>query len=363
MSPPQPRPGLLTIAPYVGGESSIPGLTRVVKLSSNESPFGPSPRAIEACRRAAQNLHRYPDGSSRLLREAIGRRHGLDPARLVCGSGSDELLGLLCHAYAGSGDEVIHTGHGFLMYGIFTRSAGAIEVVAPETDLRVDVDAILAAVTPRTRVVFLANPGNPTGTCLPAAEVRRLRGGLPESVLLVIDAAYAEYVTRADYSPGVDLVDAGANTVMTRTFSKIYGLGGLRLGWAYCPPAVADVLNRARSPFNVNAVAQAAGTAAIEDVAFMERAQAHNSRWLPLLSARLTAAGLGVTDSVANFVLARFPTDDPARGADAADRLLQSRGLIVRRVASYGLPDALRITIGLDEDMTAVADALTEFMA
>lgn len=362
MTQPQPRPGLLTIAPYVGGESSIPGMTRVVKLSSNENPLGASPRAIEAYRHAAAEVNRYPDGGCLLLREAIGRRHGLDPARIVCGTGSDELLGLLCHSFAGSGDEVVYTQYCFLMYPIYTKSSGATGVAAAESGLRVDVDAMLGAVTDRTRVVFLANPGNPTGTYIPAEEVRRLRRGLPERVLLVIDSAYAEYVDRPDYAPGIDLVDAGSNTVATRTFSKIHGLGGLRLGWAYCPPAIADVLNRARSPFNVNLAAQAAGAAAIADAEFTERSRAHNARWLPLLTGRVRAAGLTTTDSVANFILVHFPTD-PARGAVAADKFLQSRGLIVRRVASYGLPDSLRITIGRDEDMEAVSDALTEFMA
>lgn len=363
MSLPEPRSGIMDISPYVGGESAIAGLDRVIKLSSNEGALGPSPRAMEAFTRSITELHRYPDGGASRLRTAIGARHGLAMERIVCGCGSDELIGLLCHAYAGPGDEVLYSQHGFLMYAIYAKSAGATPVTAPETNLTANVDALLTAVTPRTRVVFLANPNNPTGTYLQAAEVARLRRGLPESVLLVIDAAYAEFVSQDDYSPGADLVDATAgNTVMTRTFSKIHGLGSLRLGWAYCPAAIADVLNRVRSPFNVSTAAQAAGAAAVADTDFTEIARVHNQIWRSWLTTALVDAGLLVTPSVCNFVLAHFPTTS-AHNVFSADRFLQSRGIIGRRVAGYGLPDCLRITIGLEDEVRAVAEALTEFMA
>ncbi|HRN84048.1 MAG TPA: histidinol-phosphate transaminase, partial [Hyphomicrobium sp.] len=244
MAAPKPRPGVLDIEAYVPGESYVPGGLKPIKLSSNETPLGPSPRAVEAFRTAATSLERYPDGQAAELRQAIARRFGLDANRIVCGAGSDELISLITHAYLGPGDEGLFTEHGFLLYRIVVLAAGATPVVVPETDLRADVDAILAHVTPRTRMVFLANPNNPTGTYLPIDEVRRLRTGLPSDTLLVLDAAYAEYVRRNDYEAGLELVATTENTVMTRTFSKIFGLAGLRIGWAYCPEAVADALNR-----------------------------------------------------------------------------------------------------------------------
>jgi len=358
-----PRPGIMDISPYVGGRSRIEGRGKAIKLSSNESALGPSPRALDAYRALDGLLYRYPDGGASALTEAIGEVHGLDPARVVCGAGSDELLQLLARAYAGPGDEVLFTEHGFLVYPIAARAVGAIPVVAPERDLTADVDAILARVTARTRIVFIANPNNPTGTYLPKAEMQRLRDGLPANVLLVIDAAYAEFVTAKDYSVGVEMVDQGECTVMTRTFSKIYGLAGLRLGWAYCPPAVADVLHRIRGPFNVASPAQVAGVAAVRDQAHVEKARDHNTRWLERLPDMIRQRGLKVTPSVANFVLVHFSPDDPNKSAKAAEAYLHSRGIIVRNVTNYGLPHCLRITLGLDHEMEAVADALEEFMA
>ncbi|MGE0258059.1 MAG: histidinol-phosphate transaminase [Alphaproteobacteria bacterium] len=358
---PVPGPGILDIAPYVGGESKAEGVERPIRLASNESALGPSPKAVAAYRALAGEIHRYPDGSAIGLREALGRAHGLDPARIVCGSGSDELIGMLLRAYAGHGAEVLYSRHGFLMYPIGALSVGATPVAAPERDLTADVDALLERVTERTRIVFIANPNNPTGTYLPISEMRRLHAGLPGNVLLAIDAAYAEFVNRNDFEPGPSLVDRAENVVMLRTFSKIYALAGLRLGWAYCPPAIADVLNRIRGPFNVTAPAQAAGIAAVEDTEALRRAQAHNERWLPWLSERLSALGLPLTPSVANFVLPRFP-DDPERNADAAFAFLHARGILVRKMAAYGLPQHLRITIGTAEEMERVAAALAEFM-
>jgi histidinol-phosphate aminotransferase len=360
-SSPTPRPGILDIEPYVPGESRVPGGVKPIKLSSNETPLGPSPGAVAAYRAAASELARYPDGSAGALRRAIGRRYGLDPDRIVCGAGSDELLNLVAHAYIGPGDEAIYTSHGFLVYRIAILANGGVPVVAPETDLTADVDAILARVSPRTRVVFLANPNNPTGTYVPIEAVRRLRAGLPDRVLLVLDAAYAEYVRRNDYEAGIELVATTANTVMTRTFSKIYGLAALRIGWAYCPAEVADVLNRIRGPFNVSSPAIAAGVAAIEDSAHLEAAARHNEIWLPWLATELGALGLAVTPSVANFLLVHFP-NGAGRGAACADEFLKSRGIIVRRVGVYGLPDALRLTVGSEAENRAVVGALAEFL-
>jgi histidinol-phosphate aminotransferase len=357
----KPRPGILSIEPYKGGESNVAGVDRIIKLSSNESPLGPSPRAVAVIEKMAGEQHRYPDGACEALRQALGKHHGLDPERIVCGCGSDELITLLSRAYVGPGDEVLYSEYGFLMYPITARGLGATPVEAPEKNLRTDVDALLAKVTPRTRIVFLANPNNPTGSFLAKEEVARLHAGLPKDVLLVIDAAYAEYVTRNDYSAGTELVEANGNVVMTRTFSKIYGLAGLRVGWAYCPPAVADVLNRLRNPFNVTALAQAAAVAALADIAHVDAARASNDIWLPWLTAELTRLGLQVAPSVGNFVLVRFP-DDPKKNADAANAFLAARGIIPRKMGAYKLPHSLRITVGGEDEMRPLVAALAEFM-
>lgn len=360
MTAPTPRPGILDIEAYVPGESSVPGGMKPIKLSSNETPLGASPLAIAAYGTAARELERYPDGQATALRHAIAKRYGLDANRIVCGAGSDELLTMLAHAYLGPGDEGLYTEHGFLVYRIAILSCGATPVVAPETNFTANVDAILAKVSERTKVVFLANPNNPTGTYLPIGEVRRLRAALAPHVLLVLDAAYAEYVRRNDYEAGLELVATTDNTVMTRTFSKIYGLASLRIGWAYCPAAVADVLNRIRGPFNLSAPSIAAGAAAMADEAHIAAAVEHNETWLTWLSAEIAKTGLTVTPSVGNFLLVHFP-DEAKRGAVACDAVLKSKGIIVRRVAGYGLPHCLRITIGTAEENQAVAKAIAEF--
>jgi len=357
MTAPTPRPGILDIQPYQGGRSKLDGVAHVAKLSSNEGALGTSPRARAAYVALAEELHRYPDGGSEALRAALAKRHGLEIERIVCGCGSDELIGLLSHAYAGPGDEVLYSQYGFSMYPIYARACGATPVTAPETDFTVDVDALLAAVTPKTRIVFVANPGNPTGTMIPATELKRLRAGLREDILLVIDAAYAEFVGRNDYSAGADLVATSNNTVMTRTFSKIYGLGGLRVGWCYAPEEIAGVLNRARSPFNVSAAAQAAAVAALEDTAFFDLCLAHNDMWRPWLTEQVRALGLGVTDSCTNFILVHFPAGDVA----AAQAALSEQAVIVRPLAGYNLPDSLRISIGTEDEMKRVVAALTAY--
>ena len=360
-SRPQPKSGILDIAAYVPGKSGAKG-AKVHKLSSNESPIGSSQKAIEAYRAAATTLELYPDGAATQLRNAIAGRFGLKAENIVCGAGSDELLQLIAHAYLSPGDEAIYSQYGFLVYPIAIRSNGATAVVAPEHDYLADVGAILARVTPRTKIVFLANPNNPTGRYLPFNEVKRLHAGLPAHVLLVLDAAYAEYVRRNDYEAGIELVATSDNVVMTRTYSKIFGLAALRLGWAYCPAHVADVLNRVRGPFNISAPAIAAGVAAIEDHDFVERAVAHNDQWLPWLMKELSAIGLEVTPSVGNFVLVHFPSDGPHH-AHAADAYLQENGFMVRRMDAYGLPNALRITIGTAEANRGLASCLKAFLS
>jgi histidinol-phosphate aminotransferase len=358
---PQPRPGVLAIDAYVPGKSSAPGVAKIYKLSSNETPLGPSPNAIAAYGAVGRHLEDYPDGSASDLREAIGRAFGLDPARIVCGAGSDDLLNLIARAYLADGDEAIHTTHGFLVYPIATLGTGAKPVEAPETDYTADVDAILARVTPKTKVVFLANPNNPTGTYLPFDEVKRLHKGLPPNVLFVLDAAFAEYVRRNDYEAGLELVATSDNVVMTRTFSKIHGLAALRLGWMVGPAHVIDAINRIRGPFNVNSAAIAAGVAAIEDTAHQERSREHNSKWLTWLTEEIGKLGLKVTPSVANFLLIHFPQDKGRTAADA-NAFLMKRGLILRQVGAYKLPNALRMSVGTEEANRLVVQALADFL-
>ncbi|RMF11080.1 MAG: histidinol-phosphate transaminase [Alphaproteobacteria bacterium] len=361
MTGPEPHSWVRDLDVYVGGKSRIAGMDRVIKLSSNESPFGPSPRALDAYQGAAATLHRYPDGTALALREAIGAAHGLDPARIICGFGSDEILKLACRAYAGPGDEVIYSRYGFMMYPIAARSVGATPVEAPDRDFVADVDAILEAVTARTRIVFLANPNNPTGTYLPVGDVERLARNLPEDVLLVLDAAYAEYVERSDYEAGEALVDAFPNVLMTRTFSKLYGLAALRLGWGYGTPAVIEVLNRMRDPFNVTTPAQAAGIAAVADQGFIEQARAHNTRWLERLTQSIRKLGLDVVPSVANFVLIRFP-EKHGITAEGANNYLTRNGVLLRWLPNQGLGNCLRMTVGLDEENERVLALLGEFI-
>jgi histidinol-phosphate aminotransferase len=361
MSSPVPKPGILDIAPYTPGKSGAGVAGRVFKLSANETPLGPSPKAIAAYKAAADHLEDYPEGSSRILREAIGRTYGLDPDRIICGAGSDEILNFLAHTYLGPGDEAIHTVHGFLVYPIATMGNGATNVVAPETNFTADVDAILKAVTPRTKLVWLANPNNPTGTYIPFDEVKRLRNALPPHVLLVLDAAYADFVSRNDYESGIELVATTDNTVMTRTFSKIYGLAALRIGWMYGPANIIDAVNRIRGPFNVSTPAMMAAVAAIEDTEHYQMSRAHTEKWRDWLTDEVGKLGLKVTPSVANFILIHFPLDK-GKTADDADAFLTKRGLILRALKNYQLPHALRMTVGTEEANRLVVDALREFM-
>ena len=357
---PLPKAGILGISPYVPGKSAAKG-KKIFKLSSNESPFGASEQAVAAYHSKGTALALYPDGSATELREAIAARYGLNAASIVCGAGSDELLQLLAHAYLAPGDEAVYSQYGFLVYPIAIASNGARAIVAPEVNYQTSVDEMLKCITPRTKMVFLANPNNPTGTYLPFNEVKRLHAGLPKATLLVLDAAYAEYVRRNDYESGLELVATSENVVMTRTFSKIYGLAGLRLGWAYCPAPVADVLNRIRGPFNVSAGAMAAGVAAIGDQKFVETAIAHNEKWLGLLTGQLQTLGLKVTPSVGNFLLLHF-ADGGKKTAAMADGWLNDHGIILRRMEAYGLPNCLRLTIGDEEANHAVVPALSDFL-
>lgn len=360
-NPPAPKPGILDIAPYVAGKPGGAPRADIVKLSANETPLGPSKSAIAALAGLSSSLHRYPDSGATALRNAIGETYNFDPDRLICGAGSDELIGLLIHAYAGHGDEIVMSRHGFLMYKIYAQGFGVSTVMAPEKNLRTDVDAMLAAITPRTKILFIANPNNPTGSYITREEMKRLHAGLPPHVLLAVDAAYSEYATEKDYSDGSELAATHANAVMLRTFSKIYGLAALRLGWMYGPAHIVDVLNRIRGPFNVSAAAQAAGAAAVRDADFIRSSLAFNAKWREWLARELSALGLTVYPSIANFLLIGFP--EGKHNAAAADAFLAGRKLILREVKGYGLPHCLRLTIGLEENNHAVVGALKDFLA
>jgi histidinol-phosphate aminotransferase len=362
MSRPVPNPGILDIAPYTPGKSPVPVPGRkVFKLSANETPFGPSPKAMDVYKGAAAHLEDYPEGTSRVLREAIGRTFGLDPERIICGAGSDEILNLLAHTYLSRGDEAISTTHGFLVYPIATKANGAVNVVAPETNFTADVDAILKLVTSRTKLVWLANPNNPTGTYLPFDEVKRLRARLPGHVLLVLDAAYSDYVSRNDYEIGIELVATTENTVMTHTFSKIHGLAALRIGWMFGPAHIVDAVNRIRGPFNVSTPAMLAAVAALEDTAHIQMSKIYNEKWIHSLTEEIGQLGLKVTPSVGNFILIHFPNENGKTSADA-DAFLTKRGLVLRMLTNYGLPHALRMTIGTEEANRLVLQGLRDFV-
>lgn len=352
----KPQPGILDIALYQGGKSHVAGVQNAVKLSSNENPFGPSDKAKEAFARTVHTLHRYPNTDHASLRDAIAEVHRLDADRVICGVGSDEIITFLCQAYAGPKDEVVFTEHGFLMYRISALAVGATPVEVAERERTTDVDAILAACNRRTKLVFIANPNNPTGTMISVAEIDRLAAGLPKQAILVLDGAYAEYVD--GYDGGLALVESRSNVVMTRTFSKIYGLGGLRIGWGYGPRAIIDVLNRIRGPFNLSNTQLETAEAAVRDQEFVTKCRTENARMRHWLSEALAELGVPSDTSMANFVLARFASDAEATACDA---FLQEQGLIVRRVAGYKLPHCLRITIGDEAACRRVAHAVAQF--
>jgi histidinol-phosphate aminotransferase len=355
-APIRPQPGILDIALYQGGQSALDGVAEPLKLSSNENPFGPSPAAVAAMGKALGESHRYPSTDHAGLRAAIAEVHALDLDRIVCGVGSDEIIHFLCQAYVGPGLEVMHTEHGFAMYRISALAAGAVPVEVPERERVVDVDAILERAGPQTRLVFIANPANPTATFLPMEDLNRLAEGLPEECLLVLDGAYAEFVE--GYDGGRALVEARDDVVMTRTFSKAYGLGGLRVGYGYGPRHVVDTLNRIRGPFNLSGVALAGAEAAMRDVDWVAECLRVNAEERARLVGGLRQLGIGCDESFANFVLARFADEAEAVAADAH---LKRQGIIVRHPKGYGFPQALRITVGRPEDNSRVLDAMTSF--
>lgn len=356
MSKLEPQPGIMDIALYKGGAAHVAGMSNVVKLSSNENPLGPSSKAVQAMQEAAASMHVYPSSDHATLRQAIGEVHGLDSERIICGAGSDEIIAFLCQCFAGPGDEVLFTEHGFGMYRISALAAGAAPVAVKERERVTDIDALIAGCTEKTRLVFIANPNNPTGTMISETEVVRLADQLPEQAILVLDGAYAEYVEGFDGHAA--LIEARSNVVMTRTFSKIYGLGGARIGWGYGPRQIIDVLNRVRGPFNVSATALAGAEAAVRDRAYIEHCRVENAKWRTWLAEALAELGVPSDTSCTNFILARLASREEA---ESCDLFLQSQGLIVRRVAGYNLPNALRITVGDEDACRRVATAMRRF--
>lgn len=360
MIAPQPKPWILGIAPYVPGRSTTDNGRKVVKLSSNENPLGTSAVAVAAFEAAETTLSRYPDANATALREAIAAHHGLDPARVIHGTGSDEILHLAAGAYAGAGDEILYVKYGFSVYDIAARRVGATPVMAADRDYATDVDALLAGVTERTRVVFVANPNNPTGTYTPRDEIARLHAGLPGDVLLVVDQAYAEYLADDERDGAFELAQTAANVLVTRTFSKIHGLAAERIGWGYGPAEAIDAMHRIRAPFNVTTAGQQAAIAALGDTEFVAHSRAHNAQWLAWFTDQIAAlgnAGLRAVPSRANFALVLF---EGKLTAEQAYHGLMEQGFIVRWLPGQGLPHGLRITIGTEEETRGVADTLRQ---
>jgi histidinol-phosphate aminotransferase len=351
------KKSIYDILPYVGGKSGNDD--KAIKLSSNEGPFGPSQKVIDAVQKSADKLHLYPDGGCYDLRHALSKKNNITADNIVCGAGSDEIISLLCNAYVSEGDEVVYSEHGFLMYPISTRAAGGTPVAVSEKDLKAHVDGLLAAVTDKTKIVFIANPNNPTGSYLKKDEIKRLHDGLPDDVLLVLDAAYTEYVDEPDYTDGHEWVEGSKNIIVTRTFSKIYGLGGLRLGWGHMPDHVADILNRIRGPFNVSSIAQVAGLAALSDDEFVEKSVLHNKKCGAKTKAKLEEMGFTVYPSVANFLLVECDTSDRA---DGICEHLKNKNIFIRQMGGYGLPTCLRVSIGTQAQMNLVLSAISDYI-
>ncbi len=361
MQAPQPKSWIAAIDPYVPGKA-IAGGKPAIKLSANESPLGPSPHAVIAMAQVHGNSHRYPDGSSLALRTKIGALHGIDPAQIICGTGSDEILNLAAQAFAGPGDEVLFSRHSFMVYPIAARRCGATPVEAPDSDYVGDVDALLACVTPRTRVIFIANPNNPTGTLMRRAEVLRLYSAVPQNILLVLDAAYAEFVSD-DYESGLELSQTAPNVLHTRTFSKIYGLAAERVGWGTASPAIIEALNRIRGPFNVTTAATAGACAALDDQAWIKQARAHNDKWLGWINSEIIQLGnygLRAIPSAANFVLIEFSGINNIT-AERGNAFLQSEGYVVRWLPGQGLGNCLRVTIGTEAENIGFMQVLRTF--
>jgi len=339
---PIPKPGILDIHAYVPGKAKAEGVAEPIKLSANENALGSSPKAQAAYAAAASQLNLYPDPRAGIVRTAIAERFKLEPERLIFGCGSDEVFQLLNQVFLEPGDNMVQGEFGFSAFAIGARAAGGEVKLAKEPGYRIDVDEMLATVDERTRLVFLANPGNPTGTWIPFSEVRRLHEALPPSVVLILDGAYSEFALDPGFNDGLELARRSSNIVVTHTFSKLHGLAGLRIGWGYAPTAIAK--------------------AVLGDTDFQRASIELVEQWRPWLTQQLGGVGLEVVSpSATNFLLVGFPKT-PGRTAAEAEAFLASRGLLVRGVTVYGLPDHLRITVGLEAQNRALMDALADFM-
>ncbi len=356
----KPRPTIAGMVRYQPNLSSKK-TDRIIRLSANEGALGPSPKAIEALANIAKEIHHYPEEEPRELADVLGEKHSLDPQKMIFGCGSDELIMAICLAYIDPGDEAIYTEYGFLMYPMSIQIAGGVPISAPDSAYKASVDSILERVTDRTRIVFIANPNNPTGSYLSQSEVNRLHRELPDTVLLVIDAAYAEFVARNDYSDGSILADTSDNVVMLRTFSKLYAMAGLRLGWGYAPKHITDAMHVVKQPFGANRGAVAAAVAAIKDSEFFNRAVAHNQVWQPWTRIELESLGLHCLPSVTNFLMIKFPTK-AGLSAFEAEAFLRDQGILTRGMAGYGAPEYLRLSIGTEQEMRIVIDTIAEFL-
>ncbi len=355
---PAPKSGILDIAPYVGGKSKIDGVAEPIKLSSNENALGASAHAVEAFVDAQAKLFRYPDGLANPLRAAVAEYHGIEPERLVFGNGSDEVFSLLNQVYLEAGDNIVTGEHGFLAYRISALACQAEVRLAPEPEQRIEIEGLLTLVDDRTKLVYLSNPANPTGTWNTPEEIAGLRARLDPRIILVVDEAYAEFVDEPTWASAFETARHSENIIVTRTFSKIHGLAGLRIGFGYCPKAVIEAIERIRLPFNINLPAQYAGIAALSDRFHIEASRQQVLNWHPRFLQEVRALGYFIRKSAGNFVLIHFK--DTAE-AEAANAYLMSQGLIVRHVANYGLPQALRVTIGKDDENRAFLDALKRF--
>jgi histidinol-phosphate aminotransferase len=343
------------IANYIPGKAKI-GSKKVIKLSSNENALGSSPKALDIYKKHAEEIMRYADGSCVLLREALAIKNKISAEQIVCGAGSDEILAFLTSAFAGVGDEVIYSEHGFLMYPISAKRVGAKAVKVKEKNLRTDVDAMIAAITPKTKIIFIANPNNPTGSYVSELEVRKLINAVPKNILIVLDHAYEEFVEESDYPNAISLVNEFENVVVTRTFSKIYGLASLRIGWSYSSSYVAEILNKIRGPFNVGGPAQVSAVAALQDEEFFAKSKTHNKKWLEIFFAEIAKIPeIKAHPSVANFILLDFGTQEFCQ---KINNMLLEKGFILREMGAYGLPSCLRMTIGTESENNEILKIL-----
>ncbi|MDG2187947.1 MAG: histidinol-phosphate transaminase [Hyphomicrobiales bacterium] len=365
--PIQPKEGIFEISRYKGGKGA--STNKGIKLSSNESAIGPSQMAIKAFIEASSSLSIYPDGNSTLLKENISATYGLDIKKIFCGAGSDEILNLIANAYLLPGDEVVYSEHAFLLYRIITLANNAKPIVAPEIGLKANVDNIINSITSRTKIVFIANPNNPTGSYLNKDELYDLRKRMPDKILLVVDGAYAEYVQEVDYCDGLDLVSEKSNTIMTRTFSKVYGLASLRIGWAYCPTFIIETLNKIRGPFNLSTASIYAGSAALKDTDHVQKSIALNTEEKEYLNEEYTSMGVNVIKGVANFLLLDFRNVDHTNYigeqeiSDNLNDYLYKNNIFLRDVSDYGLTGHLRLSIGNKEQNRIVLKKIQEYLS